>query len=199
MELNGLQPIIVALIYLVTIINADIVLLNGNCPFDDLKASSEANVSNFGGQINVLAETFEEKRDRSDTTSFFEVVKPNVIKDTSKCRSRETGECMKFNIFLKATSTVGVYDTYYEEAPNSDSYVEFRTYFLYFDKGQLGVSFMCRDLEEKTYAAELKILSGSTKKYDNKIKRKVKKILNSNNISYLEPYLDTTNFDNPCQ
>ncbi|XP_044735058.1 uncharacterized protein LOC123297448 isoform X2 [Chrysoperla carnea] len=111
--------IIVGLIFIGTAANGNLITLKGRCPFVNVKPSL-VNITPFLNGVssvtfNSIAETAPLSGiNRTDITVTMEQPIPGIFKYTKRFRSKETGQCAEFLIFMKAANQPGFYDMLYQ-------------------------------------------------------------------------------------
>ncbi|XP_044736860.1 uncharacterized protein LOC123298830 [Chrysoperla carnea] len=182
----------------IAVINGNLITLDGECPFADLKPTPIAVVPVLKGKFNAIAETAQGGINRTDIAVTLKQVESDTVKITDRFLSTETDECMEFLIYITATDQLGVYKAQYQVAPDTN-FVEYTAYFLALDILTLrALAIICHNLPDSKYQVEIAVLSALTSKYDEITQKQVKKVLEDNNIGYLNEYLVEIERNDKC-
>ncbi|XP_044735050.1 uncharacterized protein LOC123297448 isoform X1 [Chrysoperla carnea] len=196
--------IIVGLIFIGTAANGNLITLKGRCPFVNVKPSL-VNITPFLNGVssvtfNSIAETAPLSGiNRTDITVTMEQPIPGIFKYTKRFRSKETGQCAEFLIFMKAANQPGFYDMLYQVAPNTN-FVKYSGYFLAIDpKSIKSIGMACHNLPNSQYQIEVAVLSTSTSEYDKVTQEEVKNALEFYNLGYLYQYIVGIENNDKCK
>ncbi|XP_044735038.1 uncharacterized protein LOC123297433 isoform X2 [Chrysoperla carnea] len=196
---------IVVFICILALVKGNLITLDGQCPFGDLKpapviaAALLDNATFLTRQTSLVFHAVAETAPLSgnnltDISSILEHTKlPDNqlggVKFIIHFRSKETSKCDQYEIIFKPTIQPGVYDLLYQVAPNAD-FVDFKGYFLSINPQTLtAIGFICRNLPNSQYQFEIAVLSGSTIEYNRGTQEEAKQILAFNNLGHLAQYL----------
>ncbi|XP_044735070.1 uncharacterized protein LOC123297463 [Chrysoperla carnea] len=189
-------------ITIVAIVNGNLIKFDGQCPFDDMKPLSIDAAEILGGApltMTTIAETTPlSGANRTDTTEILEFIKPDIVKVTLICRSKETGQCGKFFLLMRPSHQSGIYKGLYQVAPKTN-FAKFKAAFLSFDPVTMkSVGLACHNLPNSKFQIEIVVLSAYTSVYDEATQEEVNKVLKFNNLEFVIPYVKGIEQNNEC-
>ncbi|XP_044732076.1 uncharacterized protein LOC123294942 [Chrysoperla carnea] len=184
-----LFKIIVEIISIVALANANLVTLDGECPFSGIKPPEIAVVPLLKGKFNIIAETSDGPLNRTDLQMLLKQTSKDSVLLTKRFQFPENEQCYDIKIDIKATEQNGVYDAMYQVAPDTEA-VGYMGYFLAFDLPTLfAVGLLCHTLPDSKYQFDIAVLSGATEKYDQAMQERVQKVFKDQNIENLYEYV----------
>ncbi|XP_044735105.1 uncharacterized protein LOC123297493 [Chrysoperla carnea] len=121
---------------------------------------------------------------RTDAIEIFQKELDNIIV-TRISRSKETGQCHRFYLLMRPSVPPGMYGALYQAAPHAN-FEYSRSAFLSFDPITMtSVGLSCRNLPNSKFQIEVVVLSTFKSRYDEATQEAVRKILESNNLGYI--------------
>ncbi|XP_044735030.1 uncharacterized protein LOC123297433 isoform X1 [Chrysoperla carnea] len=203
---------IVVFICILALVKGNLITLDGQCPFGDLKpapviaAALLDNATFLTRQTSLVFHAVAETAPLSgnnltDISSILEHTKlPDNqlggVKFIIHFRSKETSKCDQYEIIFKPTIQPGVYDLLYQVAPGAD-FVNYKGYILSYKPDIfLSVLFICHNLPNSEYQFEISVLSANSLIYNSQIQQETNKVLEENNLQYFAPYVTAINQQN---